>query len=85
MEAVSVTPDPGVNDIRVNVQLKEKSFVVMRVTDNNGSELIKQTAMGDMGTNQYSIEGTSQLQPGLYLLEVIINSNERMTMKLAKS
>ena len=85
VEAVSVTPDPGVNDIRVNVQLKEKSFVVMRVTDNNGSELIKQTAMGDMGTNQYSIEGTSQLQPGLYQLEVIINSNERMTMKLAKS
>jgi len=85
VEAVSVTPDPGVNDIQVNVQLKEKSFVVMRVTDNNGSELIKQTAMGDLGTNQYNIEGTSQLQPGLYQLEVIINSNERMTMKLAKS
>ena len=85
VEAVSVTPDPGVNDIQVNVQLKEKSFVVMRVTDNNGSELIKQTAMGDMGTNLYNIEGTSQLQPGLYQLEVIINSNERMTMKLSKS
>ena len=85
VEAVSITPDPGVNDIQVNVQLKEKSFVVMRVTDNNGSELIKQTAMGDLGTNQYNIEGTSQLQPGLYQLEVIINSNERMTMKLAKS
>lgn len=85
VEAVSVTPDPGVNDIQVNVQLKEKSFVVMRVTDNNGSELIKQTAMGDLGTNLYNIEGTSQLQPGLYQLEVIINSNERMTMKLAKS
>ncbi|MDP4246674.1 MAG: Ig-like domain-containing protein, partial [Bacteroidota bacterium] len=26
--AVSVTPDPGVNNIQVNVQLKEKSFVV---------------------------------------------------------
>jgi hypothetical protein len=85
VEAVSVTPDPGINDIQVNVQLKEKSFVVMRVTDNNGSELIKQTAMGDLGTNLYNIEGTSQLQPGLYQLEVIINSNERMTMKLAKS
>ncbi len=85
VEAVSVTPDPGVNDIQVNVQLKEKSFVVMRVTDDNGSELIKQTAMGDNGSNMYNIEGTSQLQPGTYNLEVIINSNERLTMKLAKS
>ena len=85
VEAVSVTPDPSVNDIQVNVQLKEKSFVVMRVTDNSGSELIKQTAMGANGNNTYDIEGTSQLQPGMYQLEVIINSNERLTMKLAKS
>ena len=85
VEAVSVTPDPSVNDIQVNVQLKEKAFVVMRVTDNNGSELIKQSTMGDNGSNTYDIEGTSQLQPGMYQLEVIINSNERLTMKLAKS
>ena len=83
--SVSVTPDPGVNDIQVNVQLKEKSFVVMRVTDNNGSELIKQTAFGENGANTYNVEGTSGLQPGMYQLEVIINSNERLTMRLAKS
>jgi hypothetical protein len=83
--AVSVTPDPGVNDIQVNVQLKEKSFVVMKVSDANGSELIKKTAMGENGSNMYNIEGTDQLQPGTYQLEVIINSNERLTMKLAKS
>jgi hypothetical protein len=83
--AVSVTPDPTVNDIQVNVQLKEKSFVMMKVTDNSGSEVLKKTALGSLGTNNYSLEGTSHLQPGMYLLEVIINSNERMTMKLAKS
>jgi hypothetical protein len=85
VEAVSVTPDPGVNDIQVNVQLKEKAFVMMRVTDNSGSELIKQTEMGSNGSNSYNIEGTSQLQPGMYKLEVIINSNERMMMMLEKS
>jgi hypothetical protein len=84
VEAVSVTPDPGVNDIQVNVQLKEKAFVMMRVTDNHGSELIKQTEIGSNGSNSYNIEGTSQLQPGMYQLEVIINSNERLTMKLEK-
>jgi hypothetical protein len=85
VEAVSVTPDPSVNDIQVNVQLKERSFVMVRVTDEKGSELIRQTAMGDLGPNVYNVEGTSQLQPGMYQLEVIINSNERLTMKLAKS
>jgi Bacterial Ig domain len=83
--SVSVTPDPGVNDIQVNVQLKEKSFVVMKVSDVNGSELIRKTAKGENGANMYNIEGTDQLQPGMYQLEVIINSNERLTMKLAKS
>ena len=83
--SVSVTPDPEVNDIQVNVQLKEKAFVVMRVTDNSGSEVIKKTAFGVNGANTYDIEGTEQLQPGMYQLEVIINSNERLTMRLAKS
>jgi hypothetical protein len=83
--AVTVTPDPTVNDIQVNVQLKENSFVVMKVTDNNGSEVMKKTAHGALGANNYNLEGTSRLQPGMYLLEVIINSNERLTMKLAKS
>ena len=85
VEAVSVTPDPNVNDITVGVQLKEKCFVVMRVTDSKGSELIKQTAFGENGENSYNIEGTSQLQPGMYQLEVIINSGERLTMMLEKS
>ena len=83
--AVSVTPDPSVNDIQVNVQLKEKSVVVMRVRDDNGSEIIKQTAFGQYGSNMFNIEGTNQLQPGMYQLEVIVNSNERLTMRLAKS
>jgi Bacterial Ig domain len=85
VEAVSVTPDPNINDIQVGVQLKEKCFVVMRVTDSKGSELIKQTAYGENGENSYNIEGTSQLQPGMYQLEVIINSGERLTMMLEKS
>ena len=85
VESVSVTPDPVINDIQVNVQLKEKSFVMMKVTDNNGSEIIRKTVMGQNGANTYNIEDTHQLQPGMYQLEVIINSNERLTMRLAKS
>jgi hypothetical protein len=85
VESVSVTPDPVVNDIQVNVQLKEKSFVTMKVTDNNGSEIIRKAVMGENGANTYDLEDTHTLQPGMYQLEVIINSNERLTMRLAKS
>jgi hypothetical protein len=83
--AVSVTPDPALNDILVNVQLKEKSFVVMTVKDQHGDQIMKKAAHADDGANSFSLEGTSGLRPGTYMLEVIINSNERMTIQLIKS
>ena len=83
--AVSVTPDPSINDILVNVQLKENSLVVMTVKDDNGSQIMRKVARAENGANSFSLDGTSKLQPGTYKLEVIINSNERMTMQLIKS
>jgi hypothetical protein len=83
--AVSVTPDPSVNDILVNVQLKENSFVAITVRDEKGSQIMKKTTHADLGANSFSLDGTSKLKPGSYMLEVIINSNERMTMQLIKS
>jgi hypothetical protein len=85
LAALSITPDPVINDILVNVQLKESSFVVMKVTDQDGNEVIRKSTRADYGYNTYQIDGTHQLQPGTYFLEVIINSNERMQMKLIKS
>ena len=82
--AVSVTPDPAINDILVNVQLKENSFVVMTVRDNNGDLLLKKATHAENGANQFSLDGTSKLKAGNYQLEVTINSNERMTMQLIK-
>ncbi len=83
--AVSVTPDPTVNDILVNVQLKENSFVAITVKDDKGSQVMKKTARAANGANSFSLDGTSRLKQGNYQLEVIINSNERMTMQLIKS
>ncbi len=84
LASLSVTPDPTVNDILVNVQLKENSFVVMKVTDNNGNEIMRKTARANQGFNVYQIEGTHTLKPGEYHLEIIVNSFERMTMRLIK-
>jgi methionine-rich copper-binding protein CopC len=83
--SISVTPDPTINDIQVNVNLKESSFVVMKISDSNGDEVMKKTAKADDGSNTFSLSGTSKLKPGNYKLEIIVNSNERMTMQLLKS
>jgi hypothetical protein len=85
VEAISVTPDPSVNDIEVNVQLKQSSYVVMKVTNKEGNEIMRRSVQGDNGDNKYALTGTSKLQAGDYTLEIIVNSNERMTLHLIKS
>ncbi len=83
--ALSVTPDPVINDILVNVQVKENAFVVMKVRDRDGNELLRKTAHAAAGgLNTFQLDDTHQLQPGDYELEVIVNSNERMVVKLLK-
>jgi len=83
--SISVTPDPTVNDIQVNVQLKESSFVVMKISNSDGDEVMKKTSKANEGSNTFSLSGTSKLEPGNYKLEIIVNSNERMVMQLIKS
>jgi hypothetical protein len=82
---ISVTPNPVVNDINIQLQLKENAFVVMKVANNNGVEVSRKSIRGNQGLNVFSLDGTSKLKPGIYMLEVIINSNERMSIKLVKN
>ena len=84
LASLSVTPDPLANDILVNVQLREDSYVVMKVTDEQGNLLLKEGQKAASGANTYTLEGTHNLNPGMYTLEVTVNSKERMVMKLSK-
>ena len=85
LQSLSVTPNPAINDIKVNVQLNENAYIVMKIANSTGIELMRKTTRGTAGSNSFSMEGTSRLQPGVYFLEVIINSNERMNVKLIKN
>jgi hypothetical protein len=85
LASLSVTPDPTINDILVNVQLKENAFVVMKITDQQGNQLIRKAERAENGLMTYRMEGSNQLHAGRYFLEVIVNSNERLTMQLEKS
>jgi plasmid maintenance system killer protein len=81
---ISVTPNPAKNDIGVNVQLQEDAFVSLRVLDNAGSSVMHKIVDASKGLSNLTLEGTSRLTPGAYSLEVIVNSKERMVVKLIK-
>lgn len=84
LASLSVTPDPLANDILVNVQLNEDSYVMMKVVDEKGNLILKEGQKAEFGPNTFTLEGTHGLHPGLYTLEVTVNSKERMIMKLSK-
>ncbi|HEV3224665.1 MAG TPA: hypothetical protein VGZ90_17420 [Puia sp.] len=84
LASLSVTPDPLANDILVNVQLNEDSYVMMKVIDEQGNLLLKEGQKAAYGPNTFTLEGTHGLHSGLYTLEVTVNSKERMIMKLSK-
>lgn len=81
---VSVTPNPVKKDIGVQLLLNSKAIVLMKLVNSNGVEIMRQTHHGISGTNNYTIEGSGQIKSGIYLLEIIINSKERMLVKLIK-
>jgi hypothetical protein len=85
LASLSITPDPVANDILVNVQLKLRSYIVIKLTDKTGNVVMKKSLKADDEFNTYKLDDTHQLQPGLYNLEIIVNSNERMNMTLQKS
>ena len=81
---ISITPNPVKKDIGVQLQLNSNAVVVMKVIDNNGVEIMRKSHRSIAGTNSYIIDGSAAMKPGLYLLEIIINSKERMLVKLLK-
>jgi len=85
LASLSITPDPVANDILVNVQVKMRSYVVIKLSDKTGNIVMTKSVKADDEFNTYKLDETHQLQPGLYNLEIIVNSNERMNMTLQKS
>jgi hypothetical protein len=85
LQTVSVTPNPAVNDIKVNMQLNEHAYVVIKLRAINGEEIIRKSVKGFKGDNSFHLEGSEKIKKGVYMLEVIINSNERMLIKLVKN
>jgi hypothetical protein len=81
---ISVTPNPLKKDLSVNVQLHESCYVSMRLRDESGNTVLSKIVEADKGVSNLLVEGSHLLRPGLYVLELIVNSKERMLVKLIK-
>ena len=84
VKMISVTPSPEKNDIGVNVQLNSSAFVAMKILNKNNDVVINKTLKADIGDNSFALDGSKDLRPGEYTLEVAVNSKERMLIKLLK-
>ncbi|HSF45111.1 MAG TPA: hypothetical protein VLA58_03845 [Chitinophagaceae bacterium] len=82
---VSATPDLVVNNIVVDVELKERAVVTMNILDKAGNIVLQQKQGAEAGSEQYSIRGSNELKPGDYYLNVIVNGEEKMMVHLVKS
>ena len=85
LSMVSVTPNTLLNNLHINVQLKNRAVIVMKITDEKGREIFKKKKTGDEGFNSFELEGTGNMKPGNYSLEVLVNSSDLLSMPLIKS
>jgi hypothetical protein len=84
VKMMSVTPNPAKKDISVTTQLNESSYVAMKILNASGAIVMNKTSKADAGANNFIMEGSSNLLPGAYTLDVTVNSKERMMVKLIK-
>lgn len=85
LSMVSVTPNTLLNNLHINVQLKNKAMIVMRIKDKDGNEIFKQKQTGTKGFNSFEMEGTGKMMPGNYSLEVLVNSKDILSVPLIKT
>jgi hypothetical protein len=81
---VSVTPNPVKNDIGLRIDLNENAMISLKIVNNAGTTQIRRSIKAGAGMNTYLMNGSSTLTPGVYFLEIIVNSKERMIVSLVK-
>jgi hypothetical protein len=82
---VAATPDLTLNDINIDVEMKERAMVTMNILDKSGSIVMQQKQSAEIGQTQFRVKGSNGLQPGDYYLNVIINGEDKLMVHLIKS
>ena len=85
LRSVKVSPNPVINDIALNLQLNRTCEVTVKVMSSTGSVVFSQLMQGEAGMNYIKLNGTSQLQKGLYFVQVLIGKDEKLMSKIIKN
>jgi hypothetical protein len=85
VEMVGATPQVSINDIQVDVQMKESGIVNLNITNEKGEIVMQQKEKSKAGYNQFMFSGSRDLKPGGYFLKVVVNGTDRMLVHLVKS
>jgi len=81
---VSATPDIAVNDIDVDIELREPAMVSMFITDKDGNTVIRQSGKAEEGLAKFTVKGSHSIKPGDYFLKVVVNGTDALLVKLIK-
>jgi hypothetical protein len=84
IDYITAFPHPESNDINMVVSLREQGYVVARLSDNEGSEILNQTGHIESGNELLALSGTNKLNAGTYWLEVRVNSKPALKLRLIK-
>lgn len=82
---VGATPDFARNDINVVLESKETVFVTMNITDKDGKLILQNKNNAQEGVNNFTVSNSHALPAGEYVLNVIVNGEDKLAVRLFKN
>jgi hypothetical protein len=76
-------PNPFTSTLMVNVDLKSEANITVRLIDNAGRIVGQKSYKAFTGNNKLNLDNLAALQPGLYILETVVNE-ETIREKIIK-
>ncbi len=84
LSMVNITPVTKDKNLEVGFELKSRAFIVVSVTDEKGKEVFQKRTTAESGENNFEVEGSKDLAPGNYTMEVRVNNSKQLTVPLIK-
>ena len=82
---IGATPDLTRNDINVVLESKETAFVTMNITDKDGKLILQKKNNAQEGVNQFTVPNSHALPAGEYVLNVVVNGEDKLAVRLFKN
>jgi hypothetical protein len=74
-DAVSVWPNPFINEIKITHTATAPEKILVKLSDNTGKILKLQTFNCNAGVNQFSVQGLDRLSSGVYFATINVGAN----------